>query len=472
MSDIVTTHKKVEYAKKVIQYVVACYVRVSTDEQVKFGFSIQAQKEALEKYCKEHGYKCEFFIDEGISASTMKRPALQKMLNKIQAFDMVLFTKLDRLSRNVLDANNINKILQNNNCTMKAIDEDDIDTSTADGTFIFNLKVSLAQREIGKTSERIKFVFQNKRNNGEVTSGTVKYGYAIKDKKFIINEDEANNIVELYKYFINVNGDISKTYTYFVSHFPSKGYDAMKGYLRDTAYIGKYKLYRKNVYLENYIPRIMDDNLFYTAQNLLKKKQKHVAKNNITSLFSGLVYCQCCGNRMTKKQDNRVKNRLIRYSCDNVFRYKIGSKDKKCTNHTLIREDKLETYLFENLKNELERFKLKSQHHEEISIKVDPNKIKRLENKIIKLKDLYLDDLIDKDSYTKDYKKYTLELNNLKNNIKPDEVKDFSKIEKIINSDYVTIYSKLSIENKRKFWLSFIDKIYVADGNIKEVTFL
>ena len=109
---------------------VACYARVSTDEQKKFGFSIQAQKDALEKYCKENGYKYEFYVDEGISASSMKkRKALNEMLSKCNVFDMILFTKLDRLSRNVLDANNINKLLIDNKCTMKAIDEDDIDTS-------------------------------------------------------------------------------------------------------------------------------------------------------------------------------------------------------------------------------------------------------------------------------------------------------------------------------------------------------
>lgn len=155
---------------------VACYCRVSTEEQAKFGFSIQAQKDALEKYCKDNNYKYEFYIDEGISASSMKkRKSLNEMLNKSSIFDMILFTKLDRLSRNVLDANTINKTLKENNCTMKAIDEDDVDTSTADGLFIFNLKVSLAQREIEKTSERIKFVFDNKREKGEVTSGTKKY---------------------------------------------------------------------------------------------------------------------------------------------------------------------------------------------------------------------------------------------------------------------------------------------------------
>lgn len=111
---------------------VACYCRVSHDEQVKFGLSIEAQKDALIKYCKEHNYTYELYVDEGISASSMKRPSLQAMLSKLKVFDIVLFTKLDRLSRNVLDANNINKMLIENNCTMKAIDEDDIDTSTAD----------------------------------------------------------------------------------------------------------------------------------------------------------------------------------------------------------------------------------------------------------------------------------------------------------------------------------------------------
>ena len=174
---------------------VACYCRVSTEEQVKYGFSIQAQKDSLTKYCKENDYKYDVYIDEGISASSMKkRKALQEMLEKSVAYDMILFTKLDRLSRNVLDANNINKILQDNHCTMKAIDEDDVDTSTADGMFMFNLKVSLAQREIGKTSERIRFVFKNKREKGEVTSGTPKYGYKIKDKKFVIDSEEAENI--------------------------------------------------------------------------------------------------------------------------------------------------------------------------------------------------------------------------------------------------------------------------------------
>lgn len=449
---------------------VACYCRVSTEEQAKFGFSIQAQKDTLEKYCKENGYKYEFYIDEGISASSMKkRKALNDMLNKANVFDMILFTKLDRLSRNVLDANNINKLLQDNNCTMKAIDEDDIDTSTADGTFIFNLKVSLAQREIGKTSERIRFVFQNKREKGEVTSGTKKYGYDIVNRRFEINPLEAKNIVNLYKYFISVNGDMQKTYRYFIQHF-GKGQDALYSYLRETAYIGKYKLYRKNTYLEDYIPPIMDEKLWNNVQKLLKKKT--INKTNVDDIFSGLVYCYKCKNRMCKKVDNRTRKKIIRYVCDYNYRYKPGTNIKKCSNCGTIREDDIEKHLSDNLKKEFKNFKFKNSIKEEVTTKQDTDEIKRIEKKINKLKDLYLDDLIDKDTYTKDYHKYQAQLESLKILPVINQKYDFTNTEKILNSDYLTLYRKLSKNNKKRFLHTFIDKIYIENGKIKEVTFL
>lgn len=452
---------------------VACYCRVSTDEQAKFGFSIQAQKDSLERYCKENGYKYELYIDEGISASSMKkRKALNEMLSKSNSFDMILFTKLDRLSRNVLDANNINKMLIENKCTMKAIDEDDIDTSTADGTFIFNLKVSLAQREIGKTSERIKFVFKNKREKGEVTSGTKKYGYDIVDKHFVINSSEAQNIVNLYNYFISVNGNVLETYKYFVNHFNGKGQDALYSYLRETAYIGKYKLYRKDVYIENYIPRIMDDDLFFTVQNLLVKKEKVSKRTQTPSIFSGIIYCNICNCRMCKKQDNRVKNKIIRYCCDNASRRRPGSMEYKCENHKLIREDDIENYLLNNLKELAQNYIANNTVVSESKSTDTSKEQKELERKIYKLKDLYLDDLIDKDTYKSDYEKLNKRLNELKLKNDIPIQKDFTKLKEYINSDVCSIYKKLNIEEKRTLWINVVDKIYIENSEIKEVIFL
>ncbi len=449
---------------------VACYCRVSTEEQVKYGFSIQAQKDALTKYCQENEYKYDFYIDEGISASSMKkRKALQKMLDKSVAYDMILFTKLDRLSRNVLDANNINKILQDNNCTMKAIDEDDVDTSTADGMFMFNLKVSLAQREIGKTSERIKFVFKNKREKGEVTSGTTKYGYKIKDKKFVVDPEEAANIRNLYKYFISVNGDAKLVYSYFIKHFPNKGKDALYNYLRETSYIGRYKLYRKNAYIDDYIPAIMDNELFNQVQNLLKKREKKISHSYYPSIFSGLIYCNICNGRMSKKVDYRTKNKMIRYVCDRASRFKINSLEHKCNNSTMIREAEIEKYLLNNFKTLAIDFVGKNKVIKKQKSNVDEKK-RKIKLKIQRLKDLYLDDLISKEDYKKDYIKYNKELEDLK---QPEIIqKDYSYLENLLNQNIFEIYSTFNIEEKRKIWLKIIDKIYVKDGKIKEVTFL
>lgn len=452
---------------------VACYCRVSTEEQVKYGFSIQAQKDALTKYCKENGYKYDFYIDEGISASSMKkRDSLNEMLSKCNVYDMILFTKLDRLSRNVLDANNINKTLKDNNCTMKAIDEDDIDTSTADGTFIFNLKVSLAQREIGKTSERINFVFKNKREKGEVTSGQSKYGYDIVNKHFVINEQEANNIRQLYDYFIDMNGDIKKTYDYFIQHFNGKGYDAMRLYLRDSSYIGKYKLYRKNEYIDNYIPAILDEEIFNKAQNLRKKRCRHT-HDNFEALFAGLLFCNNCKFRLSKSIDYRVKTKVIRYCCTNSSKYVTGTKQKRCKNNKYIREEYIENYLLDNLSAEAEKYIIKTKEIiSNTKITNNTEKIKAISKKIDKIKDLYLEDLIDKDRYKRDYTKYVKELEELQStNIEPPK-RDFSNLESIINSNFREIYNKLSTTNKRKFWLNIIDKIYIDNAEIKEITFL
>lgn len=452
---------------------VACYCRVSTEEQKKFGFSIQAQKDALEKYCRENEYKYEFYIDEGISASSMKkRKALNEMLSKVAVFDMILFTKLDRLSRNVLDANNINKLLIDNHCTMKAIDEDDIDTSTADGTFIFNLKVSLAQREIGKTSERIRFVFQNKRDKGEVTSGTKKYGYDIVNRKFEINQSEAENIVNLYNYFIEVNGNVKETYAYFIQHFNGKGQDALYSYLRDTSYIGKYKLYRKNIYLDNYIPRIMNDELFYSAQNLLKKGENKSTRTKVPSLFAGIIECNLCKIRMCRKQDARSSIPRMRYICDNATRRKPGSMEYKCTNHKSIREEEIEEFLLNNIKKLAQDYIAKNSASTQVKNKNNSKEIKQIERKIDKLKDLYLDDLIDKNTYKSDYEKLNQKLNELKKDVGVSKRIDLSKVQKLINLDVDKIYSMLSIDEKRTFWLSVVDKILVEDGKIIEITFL
>ena len=154
------------------------YTRVSKEDQVKFGMSLDAQLESLKQYCSENNLKIRnIYSDEGISGGSItKRKAFQNMIEEAKPGDIILFTKLDRFSRNLLDANIVVKELTKKDVSIKAINEDDIDTSTADGKFIFNLKLSLAQREREKVSERINDVFAYKIKQGEIVSGQIPYG--------------------------------------------------------------------------------------------------------------------------------------------------------------------------------------------------------------------------------------------------------------------------------------------------------
>lgn len=185
---------------------VAGYVRVSTDEQKKFGYSIQAQCDEIERWCKSTDNQLiKLYIDEGYSASTMNRPQLKEMLNNLRDLDIIVFTRLDRLSRNVFEANTMLKLLDQHNVAMKAICEDDIDTSTANGLFIFNLKVNLAQHELDKGSERIKAVFDFKIKAGQPVTGSLPYGYKIDNSantKRIIKDEETEHIVnDIFSHF-------------------------------------------------------------------------------------------------------------------------------------------------------------------------------------------------------------------------------------------------------------------------------
>ncbi len=105
---------------------VALYIRVSTEEQAKFGISLAAQEDYLVRYANEQGYKIvKIYRDEGCSARkpVSKRPVMLELLEDVKAkkFDRVLITKFDRWSRNVREYHNVQAILDANGVTWQAV---------------------------------------------------------------------------------------------------------------------------------------------------------------------------------------------------------------------------------------------------------------------------------------------------------------------------------------------------------------
>ena len=95
-----------------------------------------------------------------------------------------------------------------------------------------------------------------------------------------------------------------------------------------------------------------------------------------------------------------------------------------------------------------------------------------MKNKVYKLKDLYLDNLIDKETYKKDYENLSTQISKLENIEFVPQIKDTTNLKNLINANFDKIYLSLNFEEKRNFWLNVIDKIYIENGEIKEVIFL
>ncbi|WP_278626917.1 recombinase family protein [Thomasclavelia cocleata] len=428
------------------------YARVSHDEQVKYGYSINAQLEALIEYCKINKLKIKGrYVDEGISAySVKKRKSLQKMIEEAENGDIILFTKLDRFSRNVLDANNVLRDLNKKGVAIKAINEEDIDTTTADGKFMFDLRLSLAERERNKTSERINDVFKHKAMHSEIISGTIPFGYKKNNKKYEIDAETAEMVIDMFEYY-NLCSSVSKTLRYYNEKYPSQhlSYKIMRYRLSNEIYIGKHK------YNDTYCVGIIPQELFYSVQKKLINNIKE-RKANSVFLFTGLIICPHCGHKLTanrttykRKNDN---GHIEIYRCNKA----IVNRDCSC--RFTLNEKKIEKYLINNLKNIINNYRVELEK-KSLKQKDYTSEVTKIKKKMTKLKELYLEDLIQKNEYENDYK----ELNERLKKISSLTVsKPTSKVKNFFNEDGIKkMYEALSREDKRTFWNNIIESMII-----------
>ena len=446
---------------------VAIYCRVSTEEQKKFGISVDDQKNSLTEYCKRNKYKIyDYYIDEGVSAGTIsKRKEFVRLLKDLDNIDLIIFTKLDRFSRNVRDANNLLVELDKHNTSFKAIDEDDIDTSTADGRFIFNLKVNLAEHERNKDSVRINRVNNYKYKVAKtVCSGQKIFGYDIDEGKHLVaNEKEAEQLNELYDYYLKTSS-LVKTHQWFKNNVGNKSVGTIRNYLTDSKYIGKFITAKNKEVLEDFCPAIIDEVKFYRVQKELKRNIKTANyKKKRDYIFSGLIICKECGFKMAGG------TRGARYDFTKIYKCKQHYVEKKCINKTALTEKYIEDYLKENILKIAENNILKAQKKKKITSK---NKAAEIKNKMNKLVDLYLNDLIDKDKYNQDYNYLKEELKKEEQPTKEEKNINIDNLQKFLKMDFLAIYDTLTDVEKQRLWRSIIDNITIDNNKNITVNFL
>lgn len=159
------------------------YVRVSTDMQVKDGFSLGSQETNLYKFAQARSMEiAALYIDKGITGQKMdNRLALQQMLKDCSEDTTIIVKSVDRISRNTLDLIKIVKELKDKNSKILILDLD-IDFSTPVGEVLLTLMGSLGQMEVRITSERIRTVMQTMMKEKTLRTKP-PYGYKINPSK-------------------------------------------------------------------------------------------------------------------------------------------------------------------------------------------------------------------------------------------------------------------------------------------------
>lgn len=431
----------------------ACYIRVSSDKQAKEGESVPAQREALDQYIKEHKElkKVGEYLDDGISGTKFKeRDELQRMLADVKAgkINKIIFTKLDRFYRSIRHYTATQETLDQYGVTWVAIWEPIYDTSTPAGRLIVNQMMSIAQFEAENTGQRIRQVMDYKRRRGEVLSGNVPFGYRIKDKRLIPDDNKAELARELFTTYSKTSS-LTETMRILEGTGIPTHISSINHLLRNSTYIGKHN--GRDDYCEPIIPaELFEDVQRKLTMNIRTKSVKH------TYIFSGLLRCSVCGRKMagsTRKAGTK------KYRCEDYY------KKNGCANGFKPREDFIEAYMLNNL-YDLIHEEMKPRKYE---IEADhgpktEDQIKALRRKIDRLKELYINDLIDIDTYKKDKETYEEQIAEIEERPRK---RDFKALRALLQLDIGAIYKTLSEAEKRRFWRGFVDHIEVTpDKNI------
>lgn len=443
---------------------VALYIRVSGEEQKIKGLSLEAQQERLEAYARERGWVIVgIYIDAAKTArkNIHKRTEFQRMMDAVKRdeIDILLFARLDRWFRSVADYYKIMEVLQAHNCDWKTTDEE-YDTTTANGRLYINVKLSIAQNEADIDGERIDVVFDSKIAHGTVVSGSSPYGFAVNsEKRLEIVPDDAAIVRDAFNYYestVSQRGTIK----YIREKYGVNWCDAtFRRMLKEELYTGVYNRGgRRN---PNFCPVIIQRDQFDRVQMLLKRNARSSPSGKVY-IFTSILTCAECGHKLVGYQTRQY----FYYRCNQHF------QRARCNHNHSAKEEVVESWLFEHLGEELERCRLEWEvQAAEKKRSINAKDKAALKRKLTKLKELYVNELIDIEEYKKDYEIYTAALNQIPD-AGQDPPPDFSAVEQLLQSDFRSLYDTLTREEKRTLWRSVIKEIRIDnDQNITGITF-
>ena len=444
---------------------VGLYERVSTLEQSSKGYSIDAQKDNLEEYCKKNNLKIvDHYTDEGISGTKppLKRPELQRLLDDVQAgkIDMILFTKLDRWFRSVKEYFKVQEILDKYKVEWKAIHEN-YDTTTANGQMAITMFLAIAQNERDRTAERIKVVLEHKRKNGEACFGgpSAPFGYKKEPDENgvvrLVKDPETKDAVQDFWNILIESKNLNKAIRQMHEVYGiEKGWNTWSKISKSDFYCGMHRG------ITDFCPA------YVSPENFLKYIESRPIKSTPTGrvyIFSGLMRCPECDYKLGGGATKQKYGTYKLYRCVN--------RCKSCGFKKAVFEKKMEKYLMANIKKYMTDA-IKLEEIRQASPRPKPkNNVKSLKEKLRRLNVMYMAGGKTDEEYVAETKALNAALTRAENNVVENTGPNIKYLKEVLNSDFETVYKTFNDEEKQEFWTRLIKEIKLENNRVKEIIF-
>ena len=382
------------------------YIRVSTEDQAREGFSLPEQEKRLRAMCEYKGYEIyKLYKDAGISAKTGNyRPAFEELLQDIRdkKCNTIVVLKLDRLTRSVYDMEGIMKFLDENNAYLDCANEE-INTTNSSGKMVARLLTTVSQNEIERTSERTKVGLAGAIKEGHIPA-RAPLGYKHIDKKLVPDPLTNDIVIRIYNLYFEGKSYYNIATIFNEEKVLGKTNWCDTGILRIIAnevYKGDYvhgKRTNHPTYYKDVVEPIVSKELWESCQVQKKKNQKNYMRTQ-TYIFLQKLKCPKCGRILAGGASHKIKSDkwYFYYRCEN------------CKNN--IHENKIEEHIktlladileYDNVVNEFFLPVLKSKV-DDPKIELE-NELKKLNNKKERIRKAYIDELFTEEEFKQESK--------------------------------------------------------------------
>ncbi len=457
------------------------YIRVSTFDQAREGFSLREQEERLKEFCKFKRYNIyKVYQDAGISAKNDKRPAYQEMIEDVKKgnINVIVALKLDRLTRSVYDIEKLMKFVNDYECDIDCM-ADESNTTTSNGRMVMRIMTSVSQNEIEKCSERTKFGMAGAIKNGHIPNRT-GLGFKRENKKLVPDPLTKDIIVRIFDLYLEGKSHqaIANIYNKEKVLGKTNWYDStIQKILSNELYKGDYvngKRTKHPTYYGNVIEPIVSKEKWESCQYQKLRNARHYERT-ATYLFTNKLKCSKCGNFLGGHATTKTNGKKYYYykcnTCKTYFNEIDIEKELKAFMLELAKQDDLiNNYYTPFIKSKLED---KTEDYKK--------EIKDLDKQLDRIKTAYIKGVVKLEDFDKEIKHIEYQKSDLEKRQKGQKqyedlsftlndlliIQDIQEIEFYTNPDVLNNWSNKSKEDKQKIIGKYIDNITIEKKNNK-----